>query len=251
MSLLWPDGRLAILPDRVAVVVGRTVTEIPVSVGTDDGIPAAVSAALKKSGCRGRLEIVLSHVLAPVWLLPTPPVRLSWQETQGWVREQLVVFLGEAAGQYRPAFEPVPPGEPILVSALDEAWLAGLQAVLGQHGARASAVRPWFSVAANRHRAKLKRGSSWLALAEPGRLTLAFFEAGRLRILRGLAASGDMAAALRDGIRRESLLAGESSQAPVWLEACGVQADWRPPGSPIEVRQIGAADDGASLLAGS
>ncbi|MFA5082767.1 MAG: hypothetical protein WC474_09500 [Hydrogenophilaceae bacterium] len=227
MSPLWPDTRIAILPDRVAVATGRAVTELPVPVDQPDALMRTLAEALAAARCKGRVDVVLAHALAPVWLLAAPSVRLDWTETRGWVREQLTAQIGDRIGQSRLAFQPAAPGEPLLVSALDEAWLTSLMTTLAGKGARAHSVQPWLVAAGNRRRAILRRGANWLALAEPGRLTLAFFQDGRPCVVRSLQVGGDMATALQDAVRREALLAGVPDGVPVWLEAVDVEADWR------------------------
>lgn len=226
MSLLWPDARIAILADRVAVTVGREVTDLPVPGGQPDGLTRTLAEAIDAARCKGRVDVVLSHALAPVWLLPPPELRLDWTETRGWAREQLRAQLGEQAGQCGLAFQPAPPGEPLLVSSLDEQWLAGLLTVLASKGLKPRSIQPWLAASANRWRQKLRHGMNWLVLAEPGRLTLALFDAGHPRVVRSLQVGGDMVATLAAAIKREALLAGLSGDVPVWLEPWAVKADW-------------------------
>lgn len=246
MSLLWPDRRIAILPGRVAVATRHGVSEQ--TLAPPDDLARGLAVALAAARCRGRAEVVLSHALAPVWLLPAPALRLDWNETRAWLRERLADRLGEAGRACRLAFQPAPPGDPLLVSALDDGWLAGLEKALAGNGVRASAVRPWLASAWNRHRARLRRGGHWLVLAEPGRLNLACFVDGRPRAVRSLAADDDPAALLADGIRRETLLAGLPEGLPVWLEAAGVPVDWRAAG--LDLHPLASGRSQAATLIG-
>ncbi|MDD4882595.1 MAG: hypothetical protein PHX10_13535 [Gallionellaceae bacterium] len=252
MSPLSPDARIAILPDRVAVAIGRAVTELTVPAEQPDALMRTLAEALAAARCKGRVEVVLSHALAPVWLVPAPALRLNWTETRGWVHEQLTNQLGDRVGHCRLAFQPAAPGEPLLVSALDETWLASLMTTLAGKGARAHTIQPWLVAAGNRRREKLRRGANWLALAEPGRLTLAFFQDGRPGVVRSLQVGGDLATALPDAVRREALLAGVPDGVPVWLEAVGVEADWRAAaGGRLDIRSPAAGKAATATLVGN
>lgn len=248
MSLLWPDARIAILPDRVAIAAGRTVTELPVATDRPDGLMHTLAEAIEASRCKGRADVVLSHALAPVWLLPAPELRLDWRETRGWARDQLAGQLGDRIGQCRLAFQPAPPGTPVLVSVLDEQWLSGLSTTLIGRGIKPRRLQPWLAEAVNRRWPRLRRGTNWLALAEPGRLTLACYERGLPRVVRSLQVAGEMAAALPDAVRREALLAGLSDSVPVWLEACGVEADWQGRAGRCDVRPLASGPADAMAL---
>jgi hypothetical protein len=247
VSLMWPKARIAVLPDRVAVADGRAYAEATGATLDPDGLTRALAEALAATRCKGRVEVVLSHALAPVWLLTMPALRLDWVETLGWAREQLTGQLGERIGRCRLAFQPVPPGEPLLVSALDAEWLIAMTATLASQGVVARSVEPWLTAAVQRRQGKLRRGANWLALAEAGRLTLAYFQDGQPRAVRSQQVSGDMVAALADAVRREALLAGVSERAPVWLET-GVRADWRASG--LDVQLLRQGEGAAKALIG-
>jgi hypothetical protein len=239
---MWTKARIAVLPDRVAVMAGRAYAESKVSTVQTDGLARALAETLAATRCRGRVDVVLSHALAPVWFLNMPAARLDWAETLGWAREQLTVQLGERVSRYRLAFQPAPPGEPLLVSALDAEWLSVLTETLVSQGVVADTVEPWLAVASRRRRTKLRRGGNWLALAEPDRVTLAFFENGQPRTVRSVQVSGDMAVALADALRRETMLAGLPDTAPVWLENAGVNADWKMSGLNVQFLNRGEGD---------
>ncbi|NTV95721.1 MAG: hypothetical protein HGA75_09930 [Thiobacillus sp.] len=245
---MWSRARLAVLPDRVGGRAGRRSADAAVPAGQPDGLAKALAEVFTKLPCKEPVEVVLSHALASIWLLAMPDHRLDWQETQGWAREQLAAKLGERITRYRLACQPAEPGEPLLVSAIDEEWLAGLLTALASRNVKAASVQPWLAAAGNRWRSRMRRKAGWLAMAEPGRLTLAFFDRGTPRAVRGIQLTEDMAAALTNAVRREALLAGVSDQAPVWLEAAGVQADWAAGG--LDVRRLTPGDGDARVLIG-
>lgn len=247
MSLLSPDIRIALTPGLVAVAAPQLYREAPVAEGGD--VLAALDELLRPLQLRGRVRVVLSHELARVWLLPSPPVRLNAAEMKGWVREHLARQFGEPVQGWRLAWQPAPPGQPVLTGAVEAGWFAAMRQILSEHGLKLAAVEPWLAPACARLRAA-PGGRAWLALAEPGRITLARLERGVFRALRSSRVSGDPAAALAGMVARESLLADFSDAVPVWLETVQVQADWRG-GSGLEVRQPASAQTGLAPMMGS
>lgn len=250
MSLLWPDIRIALTPGLVAVSAAGLYREAEVEEGGD--ALAVLDGLLGSLQLRGRVRVVLSHELARVGLLTPPPVRLATSEMTAWVREHHARQLGDAADGQHFVWQPAPPGQPVLIGAIDAGWLAALRQTLSQRGLKPAAVEPWLAAACTRLPAALGK-AAWMALAEPGRITLARVERGVFRLLRSSRMSGDPAAALAGMIARESLraeLAELADPAPVWLESVQVHADWRGH-SGLEVRQTAAAQTGlASMLRG-
>ncbi len=248
MSLLSPDIRIALTPGLVAAAVPRLYREVRVEEGGD--ALAALDELLGSLQLRGRARVVLSHELARVGLLPAPPVRLDTGEMKAWVREHHARQLGDAADGWRFVWQPAPPRQPVLAGAVDAGWLAALRQTLSQRGLKPAAVEPWLAVACVRLPPALAREGAWLALAEPGRITLARVERGAFHALRSSRMSGDPAAALAGMVARESLRAGLADDSPVWLESVQVHADWRGH-SGLQVRQAASAQAGlASMLGG-
>lgn len=248
MSLLSPDIRIALTPGLVAVAAPRLYREAQVAEGGD--ALAALDELLASLQLRGRVRVVLSHELARVWLLPAPPVRLSTDEMKGWVQGHLAQQFGDAAQGWRLVWQPTPPGQPVLAGAIEAGWFAALQQILSTHGLKPAAVEPWLATACARLPAALGREGAWLALAEPGRITLARVERGAFRALRSSRMSGDPAAALAGMVARESLLAELADDSPVWLESVQLQADWRG-NAGLEVRQATSAQTGLAPMMGS
>jgi hypothetical protein len=232
----------------VAVAAGGSYREAALASREVEDVLKALAGLLGDKPARGPAELILSHQLAPVWLLPLAPVRLSWQETQGWVRERLASQFGDMAAGWRLAWEPVPAGEPILASGVDAAWLDGLVEGLQDKGLRLRHVRPWLAAACNRHRRSLGKGACWLALAEAGRLTLAGFEAGRLQTLRSSPLAEAPGATLADMLARESLLGLGSTSRQVWLQAVHVPGDWRGQGGDVDLRELAPASTGLAMM---
>jgi aryl carrier-like protein len=232
----------------VAVASGGTFRESALAAPEVEAVLKAVEVLLAGKPARGRVELTLSHQLAPVWLIPPAPVRLNWQETQGWVQDRLGKQFGELASTWRIAWEAAPAGEPILASGVDAVWLDGLIEGLREQGVRLQHVRPWLAVACNRHRKVLAKGAAWLALAETGRLTLAGFEDGRLQTLRSSTWDDAPGATLAGMLTRESLLGLGGDSRRVWLQAVHVTADWRGHGGDLDVRELSPASAGLAMM---
>lgn len=227
MSLLSPSVRIALTPGRVAVASGRDHREAAVATPGWAGALEALSGLLAGAGLAGRARVVLSHHFAPVHRLTAPPLALKALEMQGWIGDQLARQHGEASRDWRVAWQPVPPGEAFLVGSVEPARLAELEGVLRAASLRAVDVQPWLVPAWNRLRRRLGRGRAWLALAEPGRLTLLGLDAGRAHSLRSAPVQDDVAAALAGLLTREAMLAGEETAAPLWIESAGPAPDWQ------------------------
>ena len=227
MSLLSPRVRIALTPGRVAVASGRDYRDAEVAEPGWTGALKALSSLLAGAGLQGRTSVILSHDFAPVHLIPSPPVLLKPAETEGWVRDHLSRQFGDAAREWRIAWQPVPPGEAIVAGSLEPAQLAELEAAIRAMSLKPAEVQPWLAVAWNRQRRRIGKGRAWFALAEPGRLTLAGLEDGRVRCLRSAQMQGDAAIALADLLKREALLAGETSPAPVWIESVLPSVNWQ------------------------
>lgn len=250
MSLLWPKARIAITPHHVAVSGGGNYRESPVEAGNGEAILKTLADILDSQHLRGRAEIVLSHQLAPVWLLPPAPVRLNWKETEGWVRDRLAEQFGELAGKWRLAWEAPPPGDPILASGVESAWLDKLTDILLAKAIKPLRMQPWLAATCNGNRRSLGSGAVWLALAEQGRLTLAGLNRGRLRSVRSNQVTQDPAAALSEMLEREALLGAAANSKRVWLQAVHVDADWRGLKG-MDIRELSPGSAGLALLMGA
>ncbi len=225
MSLSWADlftpAILYLAPDRVILRV-RGETRIAESAEAGwSGAITALKSLLDAHKPSGRMAVVLSAHFAPVWLLPSAPTSLNYEETRGWVESQVAERFGELAANWRLAFRPGPAGEPILASAIDTGHWAELLHTTTQAGLSVSSVTSWPAVALAHHAG---RATARLALVEPGRLTLVSLKRGEavaLDSVRGESPENDLAdltarAALVDGLR----------DAPLRLVGTGVPGDW-------------------------
>ncbi len=245
MSLLSPDIRIALTPEWVAVGTSRLYREARVEEGSD--ALYTLAELLGSLKLKGRARVVLSHEMARVWLLPAPPVRLKTDEMKGWISAYLARHFGIATDGWQLAWQPAPPGQPVFAGAIDVGWLAAMNQVLKDKGVKPVAVEPWLVTVSHRLRNKLGKGAAWLALAEPGRITLARFEGGAFRGLRSSRIVDDPAETLAAMVGRESLLANIDDHSPIMLEAVQVQANWRDK-SGLDVRQPNPMQSGLASM---
>lgn len=221
MSLLSPEVRVALLPDRAGLAVrGRA----PMTGLAEAGGLAALDVLLADSSVHGRVHVTLSHHHVRLFLLPAPAAWLRAREMRPWLEDRLAASLGNVA-DWRLTWDPAPPGRPVLAAAMRGALLDELAATLGRHRLALAAVRPWLA-AAWRRRRRLTRGDGWYALLEPGCATLLRLARGRPVGLRQRAIDGEPATQLAAMLARESLLADAADGGELWLERAGVGGDW-------------------------
>lgn len=227
MSLLSPKVRIALTPGMVAVASGKNYRDAAVAAPSWSGALEALADLLASSGLRGRASVTLSHHFAPVHLLSAPPVVLKPAEMQGWISDHLVRQFGETGRNLRVAWQAEPPGNSFLASTIEPNALAELEAVIRSASLEPVQIQPWLVTAWNRRGGKFGRGRAWFALAEPDRLTLAGLEDGVMRSLRTVQMQDDALASLADLLKREALLAGEESLAPLWIESVLPSINWQ------------------------
>jgi len=246
VSLLSPEYRIALLPDRAGIVAGR---KPPVARQAGEGGLRALDELLTEIHPRARANarVTLSHHHARLYLLPAPSVRLRQREMLPWLRAQLGDALGggNAAADWRLTWDLPVPGQPILVAAVENALIDSLAATLGRHGLSLAGVRPWLATAWSQRR-QLDRATGWYALLEPGRMTLLGLARGHpiaLRQRQAGAADSDIAADLRALLARESLLAGVADSGELWLERAGINSDWTGLRSGYRVHELAGPND--------
>lgn len=225
MSLLSPRVRIALTPGRVALANGGGYHDAVVATPGWAGALEALAELVSVHRATGRAGVTLSQHFAGVHLLPPPPVVLKTGEQAAWVRDALAHQHGEACRDWRLAWQAEPPGQPFVVASLAADRFAALEAFARTASLRLASVQPWLVAACRRQR--VGRAPAWLALAEPGRVTLAALRGGYLQRLRSVRVQGEAAPALADLLAREALLAGETAPAPLWVDSVLPEADWR------------------------
>lgn len=188
----------------------------------------ALESLLDQHAACGRLRVTLSHHHVRLLLAPAPPAWLNHEEMRAWLGAALAPALGDLAGQsgWRLAWDLTPPGQAIVVAAMPDVLLAGLNAVCQQRGIKLVGVRPWLAEAWQCRRGQLARATGWYAVLEPGRQVLLRLQSGRPVALRQRLAAADAASELLGLLARESLLADFPAGGNLWVERAGISTDW-------------------------
>lgn len=245
MSLLSPSARIALTPAKVALASRKTYREADAATPDWKGSMRALEGLLQETGVKGTASLVLSHQFAHVHLLPAPPVVLKPDEMQNWVRDQLARLLGETGQDWQVAWQPVPPGKPILAVRLAASCMMELRELLRRSGIRPSSIQPWLAVSWNHARRRIEKGQSWFALAEPGRMTLAGLGAGEIRSLRSVSFQDEPVKALAGLIGREALMSGGDPSAAILIDSILPRETWQ--GLPGRPPVLTVATGGKSL----
>lgn len=244
MSLLSPELRLALLPDRAGLAWRGSVRMARAGSGLE-----ALQGLLAEHAGRGRARVTLSQHLARLFLLPPPPVALRRMEVEAWLRDRLAAALdgGARPADWSLTWDAVEPGRAVLAAAMEQRLLDELAACLGRHGLHLAGLQPWLATAWGR-RPQIRRASGWYALLEPGRMTLLGLQRGRPQSLRQRAWAGAPEAELAALLAREILLSGHGKGDDLWLESTGIDADWSVLAGRRVHRFAGSAEPALALL---
>jgi hypothetical protein len=98
------------------------------------------------------------------------------------------------------------PRGPRIACAADKALLEALDEKLGAARVDLASVQPFLMSAFNRMRRRIGNAPCWLAIAEPGRLTLALLRGGAWRAIRSRRIDAHWRASLHEILEREAAL---------------------------------------------
>lgn len=237
MSRLSNKLQLAISPTAVGMISGGRRATLNVQAATDhdadqspDGWLEALQALLQDAPANKTAQIVFSHSIAPVWQCPAPPVRLNEDDLAGWVNDQSMEKFGQSATDWRLTWDRPPPGTPIWVSGIAQDLIDSLTAQLKQKSITLECAEPWLTASAAKCAKAFGRRNTWLACAEPGRITLAGFKNAEPHLLRSIAFDEnreDAATALGNMLAREALLDPDFNPKQIWIRSFGLPAHWQ------------------------
>jgi len=245
---LFPAHRLAMLPGRWVLAPTGGKPQVEAAFAAGDPLPA-LDDLLAQHLPGGRLRVTLSHHHVRLFLAAAPPVWLGRAEMHAWLASQLASSLAQAdhADTWRLTWDITPPGRPIVVAAMPEAVLQGLQGVSQQRGIKLVSTRPWLADAWRRRR-QLARASGWYAVLEPGRQVLLRLRAGQVTTLRQRHCGDDAVAELDALLTREALLGDLPAGGDLWLERFGVGGDWSALAGRYSVHEFAGPLDPAQAL---
>ncbi|MFN0301106.1 MAG: hypothetical protein ACKVQU_12240 [Burkholderiales bacterium] len=158
-------------------------------------------------------RVVVSNHFARYALVPDAAMLRDSAERMAAARHQLQAIYGEGSGSWCVAIGSAPSKGALLASAIDAPFLAGITAALSSAGLRPLAVEPLIASAFNQCRRRIAAGATWLVVAEPGRVSLAYLDRGawlKLRVERLRTALGEALPAL---LERSRLADGDFAPA--------------------------------------
>jgi hypothetical protein len=153
------------------------------------------------------LEIVLSnhfvHYLALPWV-----ENLAADEVETYARHQLQSVYGADAAGWAVCSGRANPGQPRIAAATDAALIDELRALAQRRHLHLSGVQPLLAAACAELPVDGGGAGGWLALVEPGRLSVSRLEHGNCLSVRCAAYSGPAEHALLTLLEQDALCAG-------------------------------------------
>ena len=201
-------NHLYLAPEQVVLRIGNALHQAAVSEANWLASLTAAQALLHTHNVQGKIAIIVSQAFAPIWLLPSAAARLSEDETRAWVTSRLSERFGDLAAHWRIAFQPVPQGKSILVSALEaEQWMLLLQ-MIQRPGIKIISVMSWPALALMHYRKRCS--SARLVLLEASRLSLVSLAYGDVVALESarIDTDSDVPALCSDLVKRARLVDG-------------------------------------------
>ena len=114
------------------------------------------------------VDIVLSNRLVRYAIIPANDQLKKYTEKEAYARHLLTQTYGAVVSLWSLRIQPGKSNEAKLVSAIDDALLAGLKHVCEKNKLELRSVTPYLMPVFNRYRKLLKTESSWLVINEPG-----------------------------------------------------------------------------------
>jgi hypothetical protein len=170
-----------------------------------DALPAAL--ARFRSGRRA-VTVVLSNHFVRYALLPWIPTLKTNEDWLALARDRLAIVHGQTSDDWDIRSSQTTPQGPRVACAVDRALIEALESKIGESGATVVSVQPYLMAAFNRVRSAIANDSCWLAVEEPGRLTLALIQRGVWTAIRNRQADERWQAMLPDILERESAVLG-------------------------------------------
>ena len=150
------------------------------------------------------VSVVLADQFVRYALLAWNPALKSEEQWLALARHRLGSVHGAAAADWDVKLTETAPSGPRLACAVDRELLAELAAKLAAANVRLVSAQPFLVAAFNRIRRTIGKGSCWLVVEEPRRITLAFIQHGVWMAVRGRRVDAGWRGTLPALIERES-----------------------------------------------
>jgi hypothetical protein len=229
VSPSWRERvRIAIAPHRVALVrFGRGLRPrvrdrklLPCAAESGNGWAGALEslreALAHPNVSRADATVILSNHFVRYLALPWSTQLVTEREQIEFARARLVQIHGEAAAGWSLRLSPAPAGRARLCAAMDDAPLDALRAAISASPLKLVSVQPALMAQFNAARGRIG-DDAWLAIAERGRLLMAWIAGGEWRSVRSRPLNGE---AVRLGAVLEQerlLLSAQARSARVLL----------------------------------
>ncbi len=187
----------------------------------------AFFAAADAASWRGAdLEIILSGHFVRYLALPWVD-NLSAQDMQAYAQHQMQAVFGADAGVWSVCVGRAATGQPRIAGAIETALLDELRAQSASRGFHLNSLRPLLDAAVAALPAGGGAPEGWLAVVEPGRLSISRLERGHCVSVRSAAYSGGHEGPLLSLLEQDALCTGVATQkAKLYLQsAVGLNCD--------------------------
>jgi hypothetical protein len=221
VSPSWRDQlRIGLCPDRLLLAAyGRgfrprlvkteTVAFEPSSQTPWAAPLAALPAAIARAGLRRpKVTVVLSNHFVRYAVLPWSAALRNDAAWQALARHHFAGVHGPASEGWAVRLSARSLRGARVAAAIDAALLDGLARAIGESGASFESAQPYLMAAFNRACRAVGKESCWLAVEEPGRLTLALLLDGSWRSVRSRRADGAWPDILPETLEREGAVLG-------------------------------------------
>jgi hypothetical protein len=170
---------------------------------------------------RADATVVLSNHFVRYAVVPWSEQLVSEEERQAWVSHQFTELYGEAAepAQYR--WSDGPPDAACAASAVERELISAIRAVFEPTSLRLRSIQPYLMAVFNQCRRQLKRGRTWIVVAERGRVCIAAISNGQWRAITSASLVDDWPD-LAAHIERRLLLAGDEMPSVVFSHGIDV-----------------------------
>jgi len=146
---------------------------------------AALAAGLQKLERRDLdARVRLSNHFVRYGLVPTITTLRSGEERMAAARHQLTTIYGERADRWQVALHHGARNDAAVVAGTEQELLQQLVAVIADAGLELQAVEPLLAAVFNGVRGEISKAPTWLGIAEPDRVMLAYLEDQQWRFIQ-------------------------------------------------------------------
>jgi hypothetical protein len=225
--------------------------------GAESWAPAlrALSGLISDRGWRGLpIDVAVSSEFVRLALIPGIRGQLTTLEIQGLAHGVFGKVLGESVADWNVRYCAADRST-VLGAAAEKSLLAALGDFARSSKGALRSVAPLWSCAVNWQRARLRRRSAWLVLAESRAAAYGLVERGHWRVVRAKALDADRGIGVARLLEREGRYLGSTTRDVVLLGDPGGESfapDWKVEHVPVALARFGAlpAECRAAALAG-